>query len=565
MTSTAATHARCRNGTNRRGSVLGTDAGPIHNLTSISARRRARRLPTTKLESQMPRRACIFSVGVALLVTAATARGACFQEPQAGLDISETARQAIVKLNAVGVDVVLRPFEDDECEHENAPAQPVSIRFTADFRSDERHGFEADSSVKALAELLRSLPNVVEIDLGGTNVRDDHLALLAGMGTLRKLRLAVAWDITDEGLANLKGLTALTALSLGWDRQVSDAGVAHLAGLTSMVDLDLEATGITDAGMSYLRGMEKLERLTLGGSVGGCKVTGAGLKNVSKMKHLRWLNLAWTRVDDLDGLQGLAALRDLDLHGTPIGDAALANLAELTDMVSLRLSDTQITDAGIAFLSGMTKLETLYVDRTRISGAGLKHLERMRRLEALSLNGTKVTDAGLAHLRGLPLDWLSLDDSGVTDAGMVHLTQLKRLRYLSAEDTKVTRKGVEPLRSSTALGGETGQVSVGPSDPVAKNPSAVDRVDATKIARVKELLSWLPEGTETVGVAHGPFAFSSPFNDDRDSASTVTLFEDWVFRIVAEPLPDCSALQHAPGRARGPRQQSRRRVLHRRL
>src|SRR5258708_5557517 len=89
------------------------------------------------------------------------------------------------------------------------------------------------------------------------------------------------------------------------------------------------------------------------------------------------------------GVTGLVPqLRVLDLEGTRVGDAGLANLVGLLHLTDLSLDETAITDNGLVHLRGLT---------------GLEHL---------SLNGTKVTDGGMKHLEGLLDQDIDLTISG---------------------------------------------------------------------------------------------------------------------------------------------------------
>ena len=59
-------------------------------------------------------------------------------------------------------------------------------------------------------------------------------------------------QISDAGLVHLAGLTSLRTLRL-MDTQITDAGLVHLAGLTSLQGLFLEETQVTDAGVARLQ------------------------------------------------------------------------------------------------------------------------------------------------------------------------------------------------------------------------------------------------------------------------------------------------------------------------
>lgn len=91
------------------------------------------------------------------------------------------------------------------------------------------------------------------------------------------------------------------------------------------------------------------------------------------------------------------------LLGGRFGDGQVPLLRDLAPvLVWLNLAGTAVTDAGLAELAGFAQLRRLNLSRTAIGDAGLAHLRGLARLEVLNLYGSKVTDAGLAHLREAP-------------------------------------------------------------------------------------------------------------------------------------------------------------------
>ena len=97
---------------------------------------------------------------------------------------------------------------------------------------------------------------------------------------------------------------------------------------------------------------------------------------------------------------------------------------EQGEVVRVNLFGTKITDAGMADLKGLTNLQKLNLDGTSVTDAGIVHLVGLTKLTHLSLP-YEITDAGLVHLKGLTtLQELNLGSTQVTDAGLVHLLSL---------------------------------------------------------------------------------------------------------------------------------------------
>ena len=132
---------------------------------------------------------------------------------------------------------------------------------------------------------------IVKVDLSGSAVANDDLAVLKSLGKLEALSLR-GTRITDAGVSHIAAAGKLRR-NLDLDQtQVTDAGLASLAGLTSLRGLFLAKTQITDAGLPHLNSLTKLWWLSLRGT----KVTDAGLLHLGRMTNLRLIDLTETMV-----------------------------------------------------------------------------------------------------------------------------------------------------------------------------------------------------------------------------------------------------------------------------
>lgn len=105
----------------------------------------------------------------------------------------------------------------------------------------------------------------------------------------------------------------------------------------------------------------------------------------------------------LGPLRHVLGLVDLNLAGTNIKDADLANLKGLTNLNRLHLENTTVTDAGLVHLKDLANLEYLNLYGTAVTDAGLEQLSGLTQLKNLYLWQTKTTEAGVANLkRSLP-------------------------------------------------------------------------------------------------------------------------------------------------------------------
>lgn len=107
-------------------------------------------------------------------------------------------------------------------------------------------------------------------------------------------------------------------------------------------------------------------------------------------------------------LKPCTLIADLDLSGTPVSDADLANLEGLKNLKRLSLARCPVTDAGLAHLKTLDQLESLNLFGTGVTDAGLANLNGLKNLKRLYVFETKVTEAGAQALEkvvaGLKVD-----------------------------------------------------------------------------------------------------------------------------------------------------------------
>jgi len=349
------------------------------------------------------------------------------------------------------------------------------------------------------------------IELTGTGVTDDDLALLAPLPKLPQLHLD-GTKISDRGLAHLKNVE-LSKVALG-ETQITDAGLKHLSGQTKLRTLNLAGTRIGDEGLAHLKAATGLKGINLQGT----RVTDKGVAQLAELKELTELWLDGTQVTDeaLRALErceklhyvslsnsavtseGLAALRkalpncqvspetttsdaealvarllqmgakitrDDKTTGNPVvgvsfygtakaDDALLAELRHLPSLQSLNLwACDKVTDDGLIPLRELPNLSNLDLGVTRIGDKGVANLKPLAQLQGLNLSYTRVTDAGLAHLAGMTkLKSLALDSLPITDEGLKHLVGLTELTYLNALNTKIEGPGLRHLAGMQKLG-----------------------------------------------------------------------------------------------------------------
>jgi len=132
---------------------------------------------------------------------------------------------------------------------------------------------------KAAVFVMRLAQNTnwVRVDFThrGKDVKDDELILLKDIPNLVELNLG-GLNVTDANLVHLKPLVNLNRLSLH-KTKITDAGLVNLAGMPKLVSLNLYGTEVTDTGIQQLKGLKALKRLY----VWQTKVTEDGAKQLA--------------------------------------------------------------------------------------------------------------------------------------------------------------------------------------------------------------------------------------------------------------------------------------------
>ncbi|MDA8989364.1 hypothetical protein N9H22_02740 [Opitutales bacterium] len=93
------------------------------------------------------------------------------------------------------------------------------------------------------------------------------------------------------------------------------------------------------------------------------KVTNSAIGNVSKMKHLTWLGLRNTGINDqaVKKIKNLQFLRCLNLSGTKVTDGAIKDLAQMKDLEELYLWNSEISEKGVESLrSALPKTKVVF-------------------------------------------------------------------------------------------------------------------------------------------------------------------------------------------------------------
>lgn len=160
------------------------------------------------------------------------------------LGLAETTGQIARKLPA------LAPAQLAALQQERFLVRPLAGDTGGYTILNEAPGLAVDE--QRLSVLQAAAQALLELDLSGSRVHDEHLASLSGLTELQVLNLANN-ALGDEGLAVLASLPSLEVLNLYGNSDISAAGLQKLAGLDTLKRAYIWGTGASENDLAELR------------------------------------------------------------------------------------------------------------------------------------------------------------------------------------------------------------------------------------------------------------------------------------------------------------------------
>jgi serine/threonine protein kinase len=210
------------------------------------------------------------------------------------------------------------------------------------------------------------------LELSHTPLKESNLAYLASKKNLRTLTLKNC--DTDNKLFDYIADLPLQKLTLDF-MKLNDQGFAQLHGLSTLSELQ----------MWHANGQMGRDRI----------LSGDGLKNLAKLRHLRKLNL-WASAFsnwDLRILPSLKMLESLDLSNKKFDDQAIDWLEQMPNLSELTLSHNNVSVSRIGNMKNLAQLHSLaIVGNYRFDKFAFRSLaENAKSLQSLDLSYTNVT------------------------------------------------------------------------------------------------------------------------------------------------------------------------------
>ena len=270
-------------------------------------------------------------------------------------------------------------------------------------------------------------------------VGDQDLPGLAGLD-LTRLSLS-GTPVSDAGVKQIVEMFPnLRQLDLS-RTAVRDPGLERISKLNSLQELNLGYTAVSSDGVKALSSLEHLEYLDLH----ACPVPGEAIAALGSLKNLEFLDLSHSLLGDnaVPSIAGIPELKEIRIEGTGVGFSGICKIAREhphLDLTSLLVA------RGWAQLNEQGDVVSLKLRKQKIGDEHIATLQAFPSLVYLDLGNNRVTNEGLGGLSSLVnLKWLDLNENPIDDMGIARLAPLERLESLSTAGTGVTLHGVHAL------------------------------------------------------------------------------------------------------------------------
>lgn len=254
---------------------------------------------------------------------------------------------------------------------------------------------------------LASVTTLEEVHLPGTFATDQDVAqLLAKSKALHSLDLVGSVLLRGNPFAGVKP-DKLRHISVARCTGITAEGITDIAKFETLTSFDCAQCEITDNDLALLTRCTSLEWLALAGC---SRLTGLGLKLLSKLQRLSVLNLSFLAQldnDDYCSIADVTALTHLTAAGTKVADQSITSILKRARLEFLDLANCP--NIRGTFLAD----QSVWID-------GLK---------CLVLSNCPLAKGALGALADVKID--TIDLSGVDNFTHVALADLYPLRHLS--------------------------------------------------------------------------------------------------------------------------------------
>lgn len=311
------------------------------------------------------------------------------------------------------------------------------------------------NSAAVSGKRVTSQPSAVP---SGASVQKEKQAavwILQNGGTLQ-VETEIGKRVSVEKLAELPTLNySVLQFAIKKSPRPIGAGLKNVSGLERLNFIDLQSTNLTDYGIEQLCDLPGLKRMNLHSTF----LTDGGLEHLATFSSLESLNINNIKGFSHAGLSHLRRmpqLKMLDVGQSPFNDNDTDHVTELVNLTSLSLGSTNISDLSLEKIQGLTGLTELSLMNTRITDEGLKLLQAFPLLKSLDISRNRITNQAVANLRGLSrLSRLALEIDPayarkpiITGEILPYLKELPALRTVVIKNLSITESDLEAFNTA---------------------------------------------------------------------------------------------------------------------
>ncbi len=299
-----------------------------------------------------------------------------------------------------------------------------------------------NQALKHVAKLKR----LRSLKLNFVRISDEGLKQIAKLPSLEELELRAS-NISPDGIRLLRELQSLRKLDLSLNR-MSEKTVEALMDFQNLQELDISG---------YLHSFSDLVGFANANQHMDLKqvLIASGLGRVDRQNHLVHLNLRKQQLlqeNDLVLLRQFEHLESLDLGESNLTDAGLRHLTGLTKLKYLNLVGTLVTDDGLCQLSGLTNLKKLPIRNSNLSFTATTDMliegQQRSLSEALQITEALVPPGGLPRGES---EFLDLRDFRLNESDLATISQYQPARTLFLPAMQISDQGLSYLRALHAL------------------------------------------------------------------------------------------------------------------
>lgn len=304
----------------------------------------------------------------------------------------------------------------------------LSLNSTQDF---------ANEFVESVSQLKPVSVDIRFLELS----REQHRRIFA-IPSLKKLRL-FATSLNADDLSDLSRSLFLPKLSsLTIHQTPIGSDVAWRAMVPNLKELDLEGTKLQDNDLFAISELESLASL----DISRTHVTGAGLRHLVQLKHLRSLEVAKKPRRSIDVILDHRAMGEQWTF-----DLELCDVPSFPKLTFLDLSGARMNLKSFEWISRLPNLKAISIIDSRVASQALSVLAETKIIE-LDISRSIVTPNMLKEIAKFPaLRTLRIEDCDLPRRGWAHLSDSKRLTTIWLEGSTIAPEAAKAISTIKTL------------------------------------------------------------------------------------------------------------------